>query len=305
MSTCGVKPVAAVGRLCGSERFGAGKNENPLAEELLLGSLPRLARTHKKRKENSTMSEAGDLLMVGGEESDRARRWIKEAVSEMQPIAAAAGPGCLDCQDLATGPCACEKPAVQAGSCSSKFLTTALVHMTRKEKPKEKMRLVPESEEHSGEPVSCQERARASVIRAAVRPKVDKESCQSASMRLSMDECIAKGKRDRLLSKAPEWPSKWEEKEAVEAYLRCLEEIHKKHGMTEHFLYLFEELYAMELEKGTLPQEQGNWKKVRVAQVLHNLKQSCHNNDRSHFGWFMYMMMGFALKEKIEQEHSE
>lgn len=282
-----------------------GKTRTLWQKSSCLGVWLRLAQAHKKRKENNTMSEVGDLLMVGGEESCRERPWMKEAASEMQPIASVAGPGCSDCQCLVTGPSACEKPAPQAANCSNKFLSTALVHSAQKEKPKEKMRLAPESEEQSGAPVSCKETARASVIRAAVRPKVDKESCQSASMHLAMDECIAKGKRDRLLRKAPEWPSKWEEKEAVEAYLRCLEEIHKKHGMTEHFLYLFEELYAMELEKGTLPQEQGNWKKVRVAQVLHNLNQSCRNNDRSHFGWFMYMMMGFVLKEKIEQEQSE
>ena len=141
---------------------------------------------------------------------------------------------------------------------------------------------------------------RAAVAKAALGPSLQAAGARSVALRLAMDECNQEGKRALQLKKAATCKSRWKEKEAVESYLRCLDEIHRKHGMTELFILLFEELYEMEIEEGTLPQEKGKWQEVRVTQVLRNLQQACRNEDRAHFCWFMYMMMRFTLEEKTK-----
>ena len=117
-----------------------------------------------------------------------------------------------------------------------------------------------------------------------------------------MDECVKEGKRRVHLRQLPHCRSKWEGKESVEECIKCLTKMHKENGMTEEFVHLFEEIYVAELKKGTLPREEGEWQDVRIGQVLHNLGQACRNNDRSHFSWFMYMMMRFVLKEKMRRK---
>lgn len=143
---------------------------------------------------------------------------------------------------------------------------------------------------------------REAVVKAALGPSLQAAGARSVALGLAMDECNKEGNRALQLRKAVPCNSCWREKESVESYLRCLDEIHKKHGMTELFILLFEELYEMEIEEGTLPQEKGDWQEVRVAQVLRNLQQACRNGDQAHFCWFMYMMKRFTLEEKTKHD---
>lgn len=152
---------------------------------------------------------------------------------------------------------------------------------------------------------SCLQGKAGAVINAAVGMQMDKELAQSLVMHVEMDKCIKEGARNQLLRKKGFFNSNWCDKGKIDEYLKCLEGIHTTHGMTDQFIHVFNELYEEALTDGIMPCEEGKWKKIRVSQVLHNLRRARKNNDKSHFTWFMYMLMRFTLGEtKPKDQHA-
>ena len=147
---------------------------------------------------------------------------------------------------------------------------------------------------------NCKHDMAPSVVQAAVGAKVGEAACSSAAMHVAMDESIKEGARNKMLRKGSSFNWSWcdKEKENIRGHLACLERIHRKRGMTDEFVQVFDELYEEALRGGIMPREHDEWKKIRVSQVMHNLRRAFDNNDRSRFTWFMYMMMRFVLSKK-------